>query len=110
MAIARRLPKRGFTNARFKKEYAIVNIKDLNGFEDGTEVNPAVLKRSGIIKKFLDGVKILGDGELNRQLIVKAHKFSKSAQQKIVGAGGKAVSLLRIPTKGKLKPKHQRSK
>lgn len=88
MPLYRRLPKRGFTN-RFAKEYAIVNIEALNRFEDNTEVTPELLLETGIIKKVMDGVKILGDGELNKKLTVKAHKFSKSAIEKIEGVGGK---------------------
>ncbi|EOS59453.1 50S ribosomal protein L15 [Firmicutes bacterium M10-2] len=86
--IARRLPKRGFTNFN-RKEYAIVNVKDLNRFEDGTEVTPALLIESGLVKKELNGVKILGNGELTKKLTVKAAKFSKSAQEAIENAGGK---------------------
>lgn len=86
--IARRLPKRGFTNFN-RKEYAIVNVKDLNRFEDGTTVTPALLKESGLVKKELNGVKILGNGELTKKLTVCAAKFSKSAQEAIENAGGK---------------------
>ncbi|WP_427340476.1 50S ribosomal protein L15 [Caloranaerobacter sp. DY30410] len=88
MPLYRRLPKRGFTN-RFAKEYVIVNVETLNRFEDNTEVTPELLLETGIIKKVMDGVKILGDGELNKKLTVKAHKFSKSAIEKIEGVGGK---------------------
>lgn len=86
--IARRLPKRGFTNFN-RKEYAIVNVKDLNRFEDGTNVTPALLIESGLVKKELSGVKILGNGELTKKLTVTAAKFSKSAQEAIENAGGK---------------------
>lgn len=89
MPIYRRLPKRGFTNI-FTKEYATVNISDLNDrFEDGAEVTPQSLKEAGIIKKLNDGVKILGDGNLDKKLTVKANKFSKSAAEKIEANGGK---------------------
>lgn len=88
MPLYRRLPKRGFTNI-FAKEYAIVNVEALNRFEDNTEITPELLLETGIIKKVMDGVKILGDGELNKKLTVKAHKFSKSAIEKIEGVGGK---------------------
>ena len=84
----RRLPKRGFNNALFKKRYAIVNINDFAGFEKGTKVDIDKLKEVGIIKKVLDGVKVLGEGELKNSLIVIAHKFSKSAIEKIKAAGG----------------------
>ena len=83
----RRLPKRGFTNIN-RKEYAIVNVETLNRFEDGTTVTPALLIESGIIKNELSGVKILGEGQLERKLTVHAAKFSKSADQAIIAAGG----------------------
>ena len=92
MPIQRRLPKRGFTNI-FRKEYAIVNLDGLNRFQDGTVVTPKLLKSIGIIKKFKDGVKILGNGELEKSLTIKAHRFSKSALSKIEGAGGKAERI-----------------
>ncbi|SDE57898.1 large subunit ribosomal protein L15 [Paenibacillus sp. UNCCL117] len=84
----RRLPKRGFNN-QFRKEYAIVNLSDLNKFEAGTEVTPEVLLESGIVKNPLSGIKILGNGEITVQLNVKASKFSQSAVEKITAAGGK---------------------
>ncbi len=86
----RRLPKRGFTNARFKKVYAVINLDDLNKFEDGAEVSPEILKDMGIVKNTLDGVKILGDGKLDKKLTVKANKFSKTAKEQIEKLGGKA--------------------
>jgi large subunit ribosomal protein L15 len=89
MPLYRRLPKRGFTNI-FKKEFSIVNIDDLNAFEENTKVTPELLIEKGIIKKVKDGVKILGKGELNVKVDVKANAFSKSAQTKIEAAGGKA--------------------
>ena len=85
----RRLPKRGFNNP-FRKEYAIVNLDQLNGFADGTEVTPEILINSGIIKNPLAGIKILGEGDLTVKLSVKANKFSKSAVEKITAAGGTA--------------------
>ncbi len=84
----RRLPKRGFNN-RFRKEYAIVNLDALNRFAAGTEVTPELLLESGIVKNPLNGIKILGDGEIKVQLTVKANKFSQSAVNKIQAAGGK---------------------
>ncbi len=84
----RRLPKRGFNNP-FRKEYAIVNIQDLNSFAAGTEITPEVLLEKGIVKNALAGIKILGNGELNVELNVKANKFSQSAVEKIQAAGGK---------------------
>ena len=89
MPLYRRIPKRGFTNI-FGTHYAELNVEDLNQFEDGAEITPELLKSEGILKKQLDGVKILGNGELAKKLTVKAHKFSKSAVEKIEAAGGKA--------------------
>lgn len=89
MPLIRRIPKRGFTNI-FAKVYSIVNVKDLEVFEAGTVVTPELLKEKGIIRKLNDGVKILGNGELSKSLTVKAHKFSKTAQDKIEAVGGKA--------------------
>ncbi len=86
----RRLPKRGFSNARFKKVYAIINLDDLNKFEDGAIVTPEILKDMGLVKKELDGIKILGDGKLEKKLTVKANKFSKVAKEEIEKLGGKA--------------------
>ncbi len=94
MPLQRRLPKRGFTNI-FRKEYAIVNLDKLNKFEDGTIVTPKLLRSAGIVKKWKDGVKILGDGELEKSLTVKAHRFSKSALSKIKSAGGRVEEISR---------------
>jgi len=88
-ALARRIPKRGFNNI-FANKYAIVNVSDLEKFVDGTVVDTELLKASGIIKKELDGVKVLGNGELTKNLTVKAAKFSAAAKEKIEKAGGKA--------------------
>ena len=90
--LARRLPKRGFTNIN-RKEYAVVNVEDLNRFEDGTVVTPALLKEVGLVRKELNGVKILGNGELTKKLNVTAATFSKSAVEAIEKAGGKAEVL-----------------
>ena len=89
MPLYRRIPKRGFNN-RFAKEYAEVNIADLNRFEDGTVVDFDLMIQSGLVKQVKDGVKVLGNGELEKKLTVKAEKFSKSAAEKIEKAGGKA--------------------
>ncbi|MGE5494877.1 MAG: 50S ribosomal protein L15 [Burkholderiales bacterium] len=89
MPLSRRLPKRGFTNI-FAKEYSIVNVGDLNRFEDGTEVTAELLKKERLVRQVLDGVKILGNGELTKKLTVKAAKFTKTATEKIVAAGGTA--------------------
>ena len=87
----RRLPKRGFNNAEFRTEYATINLSDLNKFfNDGEVVTPELLKERGIIKKQLCGVKVLGNGELEKKLTVKANRFSNSAITKIESAGGKA--------------------
>jgi len=84
----RRLPKRGFTNIH-RKEFAVVNVEELNRFEAGTEVTPELLLESGVVKNPRDGIKILGEGDLGVKLTVKANKFSQSAVEKIQAAGGK---------------------
>jgi len=89
MPLQRRLPKRGFTSLN-KKVYALVNLRDLELFEAGTVVDVAALGKAGLIKNVGDGIKILGDGELTKALTIKAHKFSKSALERIEAAGGKA--------------------
>ncbi|HPF43560.1 MAG TPA: 50S ribosomal protein L15 [Syntrophomonadaceae bacterium] len=88
MPLQRRIPKRGFNNI-FKKQYAIVNLKDLNGFEDGTEITPVLLLEEGIIKSVKDGVKILGNGDLDKKLFIQTHKISKQAEEKVLAQGGK---------------------
>ena len=90
LPLFRRLPKRGFSNARFKVEYATINVSDLEKFEDGAVVTPELLKEMGILKKQLAGVKVLGNGNLTKKLTVKANKFSSSAIEKIEAIGGKA--------------------
>ncbi|PWU67454.1 MULTISPECIES: 50S ribosomal protein L15 [Gracilibacillus] len=87
MPLFQRLPKRGFTNIN-RKEFAIVNIETLNNFDEGTEVTPELLLESGTISKVKSGVKILGNGNLEKKLTVKAHKFSASAKEAIEAAGG----------------------
>ncbi len=89
MPIYRRLPKRGFKNI-FAKQYVTINIEALEAFEDGTEVTEALLLEKGIVKKTLDGVKLLGRGELTKKLTVKVTKYTESAKEKIEKAGGKA--------------------
>ena len=86
----RRIPKRGFNNARFRIEFATINLSDLNKFNDGDVVTPEVLKEKGIIKKQLCGIKVLGNGTLEKKLTVRAHRFSSSAVTKIENAGGTA--------------------
>lgn len=90
LPLYRRLPKRGFSNAMFKTAYSIINVSDLNMFEDGTVVTPELLKEMGVIKKQLSGVKVLGNGSLDKKLTVRANVFSNSAKEKIEAAGGKA--------------------
>ncbi|CAM3884317.1 50S ribosomal protein L15 [Alicyclobacillus pomorum] len=86
----KRLPKRGFTNAKFKTEYAVVNLEQLNNLPEGTVVTPEYLLENRIIRKLLDGVKVLGKGELTKKLTVRAHAYSGAAKEKIEAAGGTA--------------------
>ena len=86
----RRIPKRGFNNYNFQVKYAVINVSDLNRFEDGSEITPELLKEMGLVKKQLDGIKVLGNGTLERKLTVKASVFSKTAKEKIEKNGGKA--------------------
>jgi len=88
MPLFQRLPKRGFTNIN-RKEYAIVNLKDLVRFEDGTEITPELLLEEGVVSNLKAGIKILGKGSVENKLTVKAHKFSQSAKDAIEAAGGK---------------------
>ena len=97
MPLIRRLPKRGFNNAAFHKNYAIVNLEDLNAFDAGTVVNEQLLRDSKLIRGNVAGLKILGDGELKHALKIEADKISASARQKIEGAGGTVT--LREPRK-----------
>ncbi|MBI5342973.1 MAG: 50S ribosomal protein L15 [Deltaproteobacteria bacterium] len=87
MPMQRRLPKRGFTNI-FRKEYAIIHVKDLNRFDAGSVVDLAALLAAGLVKKVRDGVKLLGDGEVDRPLTVKVDRASKTAREKVSAAGG----------------------
>ena len=89
MPLQRRLPKRGFTNI-FKKQYAIVNLGDLAKLDPKERVTPELLQERGVVKCLHDGLKVLGDGELTAPLQIAAHHFSKSAEEKILKAGGKA--------------------
>ena len=86
----RKIKKRGFNNYNFEVKYAVINVSDLNKFEDGTEITPELLKDMGLVKKQLDGIKVLGNGELTKKLTVKASMFSKTAKEKIEKNGGKA--------------------
>jgi len=87
MPLARRLPKRGFTNI-FKKQYALIQVRDLMAFEKGSVIDPGVLVESGLVGRLLDGIKLLANGDIDRPLTVKVHKCSRAAQAKIVAAGG----------------------
>jgi large subunit ribosomal protein L15 len=87
MPLHRRLPKRGFTNI-FKKEHAVVNVSDLERFDNGVTVDEAALRKAGLVKGRNDGIKILGDGKLSKKLNVVAAKFSASARKQIEAAGG----------------------
>ncbi len=89
LPLYRKLPKRGFKNARFGKEYSVINVQSLNKFNDGEVVDSAALLAMGIINSELDGVKILGEGELTKKLTVKAAVFSGTAKEKIEAVGGK---------------------
>ena len=86
----RRLHKRGFSNAKFKVRYATINVGDLNRFKDGEVITPELLKELGIVKKQLAGVKVLGNGTLEKKVTIKAHRFTQSALKKIEEAGSKA--------------------
>jgi large subunit ribosomal protein L15 len=90
MPLHRRLPKRGFKNAEFRKEFATVNLGRLEVFEAGTIVTPELLVKQGIVKRLRDGLKVLADGQLTKALTVHAHRFSGKAQERIAELGGKA--------------------
>jgi len=92
MPLIRRLPKRGFVN-KFAKELATVNVRDLERFPEGTVVTPELLQTAGLVRKLGDGLKVLGDGELKKNLVVQAHRFSATARAKIEAAGGRAEVL-----------------
>lgn len=89
LPLYRRLPKRGFKNAMFKTEYAVINLSDLNRFENDTVVTPELLKEIGKVKKQLDGIKVLGNGKLEKRLTVRANSFSNTAKEQIEANGGK---------------------
>jgi large subunit ribosomal protein L15 len=93
MPLHRRVPKRGFTNAPFRKEYACINLGRLEVFEAGTIVTPELLLRHGLLRRLRDGVKVLADGALTKALTVHAHRFSGKAQEKIAALGGKAETI-----------------
>ncbi|MDB1553670.1 50S ribosomal protein L15 [Latilactobacillus sakei] len=87
MPLFRRMPKRGFKNIN-RKEYAVVNLNDLNRFEDGTEITATVLIEAGVVKNELSGVKVLANGELNKKLNIKVSKYSEAAKASVEAAGG----------------------
>jgi large subunit ribosomal protein L15 len=93
MPLHRRVPKRGFTNSPFRKEFACINLGRLEVFEAGTIVTPELLVRQGLLRKLRDGVKVLADGTLTKALTVHAHRFSGKAQEKIAALGGKAETI-----------------
>ncbi len=93
MPLHRRVPKRGFSNQPFRKEFATVNLGRLDVFEAGTIVTPELLVKQGIVKQLRDGLKVLADGELTKALTVHAHRFSVKAKERIAGLGGKAEVL-----------------
>ena len=92
MPLYRRLPKRGFKNV-WAMKYSEINVSTLNKFEDGAEVTPELLKASGLVKKLEDGVSVMGNGEITKKLTVSAHRFTKTAKEKIEKAGGKVIIL-----------------
>jgi large subunit ribosomal protein L15 len=104
----RRLPKRGFSNRMFAREFNVVNVGDIDAlYAAGEEVTVATLRDKGLAKKSLDGVRILGEGDVTKKLVVKAHHFSKSAREKIEAKGGKCelVAPPKKPVRNKMKPR-----
>lgn len=94
MPLQRRIPKRGFSNATFKKEYTIVNLDDINKIIDEIDtITPEILLEKGIVKKIKDGLKVLGNGDINKPITIKTHSISKTARQKIEAKGGKVEVL-----------------
>ena len=104
MPLFRRLPKRGFNNAEFRTRYVTINLGDLNGFADGDVVSPESLQEKGLLGRLFEGVKILGGGDLTKKLTVKAQRFTGSAREKIVAAGGQCEDLPLLSIRNKLKP------
>ena len=107
MPLFRRIPKRGFSHGTWDKAYHIVNVGDLNCFDDGATVDAEALKKAHLAKGPADGVRILGNGELSKKLTVKAHHFSKSAKEKIEARGGTAELIPgpKKPVRNKMKPR-----
>jgi large subunit ribosomal protein L15 len=107
MQLFRRMPKRGFSHATWDRSFHVVNVGALNGFNDGDTVDPAALEKAGLAKGPADGVRILGEGELTKKLTIRAHHFSKSAQEKIAARGGTAevIPPPKKPKRNKMKPR-----
>ena len=107
MQLFRRIPKRGFSHATWDKKYHVVNVGDLNRFNDGDTVDAEALRKTGLAKGPADGVRILGTGDLTKKLTVRAHHFSKSAQEKISARGGTAevIPPPKKPKRNKMKPR-----
>jgi len=103
MPLFRRIPKRGFNNKQFARRFEIVNVSALERFEDGSQVGVEQLSEAGLVLGARSRVKILGDGELTKRLQVAAHKFSKAAEEKIVGCGGTATRVGAEERKGRRK-------
>lgn len=101
MPLFRRIPKRGFNNVNFAQRYAIVNVEQLEQFDEGTRIDAELLRDAGLIRSASLKVKILGSGDLSRSLTVAAHKFSKSARDKITNAGGTVEDMLAKTSEGK---------
>jgi large subunit ribosomal protein L15 len=92
MPLHRKMPKRGFNNAEFKTRYAVVNVSDLERFDAGATIDEAVLRKAGLVRGIIDGVKILGDGELSKKLSINVAKVTGAAREKIEKAGGSIAS------------------
>jgi large subunit ribosomal protein L15 len=108
MPLFRRIPKRGFSNATWARRYLVVNVGDLDRlFDAGATVDPAALRKAGLAKGDADGVRVLGDGEVTKKLVVRAHHFSKSAAEKIAAKGGttEIIAPRKKPTRNKMKPR-----
>jgi large subunit ribosomal protein L15 len=112
MQLFRRIPKRGFSHATWDREFLVVNVGDLDdAFQDGDTVDPAALKKAGLAKGPADGVRILGEGELTKKLTIKAHHFTKSANEKITAKGGtiEVIPPPKKPVRNKMKPRPPKS-
>jgi large subunit ribosomal protein L15 len=113
MPLFRRIPKRGFSHGTWDKYYHVVNVGELDGaFNDGDTVDAETLRKAGLAKGAADGVRILGEGELTKRLVIKAHHFSKSAAEKITGKGGtmEVIAPPKKPVRNKMKPRKSAAK